>query len=89
MSMTHETVSRGGCETNDHLALTCVQRSKKEGFEQSRPESSEIRWKLFVVEIMQVGGICFWKMGWKRPAAVLPGHPKETSLKSCKFLFCF
>ena len=66
--MMHETVSRGGCETNDHLALSRVQGSKKEGFEQSRPRSSEIRWKVFVVKILQVGGICFWKKGSKRPA---------------------
>ena len=46
---------------NDRLALTRVQGSKKEGFEQSRPKSSEIRWKVFVVKILQVGGICFWK----------------------------
>ena len=42
MSMTHERVYRGGCEVNDHLALTRVQRSK-EGFEQCRLESSGIR----------------------------------------------
>ena len=68
MSMMHKTLSRGGCEMSDHLGLTRVQGSKNESFEQSRPKSSEIRWKVFVVKIMQVGGICFWKTGSKRPA---------------------